>query len=291
MVPRRPEQAAGRRAGGRPATKTRRRPWPPRAAESRQERPAAGGRLRRNLGQPQKRCRPRPCRLQPAPASGWRPAGQPVLPAGRLRPPTRLQHLVLDPATGQVKNHDRYTDKSFKAQLLQSVYALHVGEYFGLLGRIIVTLASLTMPLFFVTGWLLYLDRRRKKRQVREARGNVASNDGSGESWLIGFASQSGFAEQLAWQSAGQLQAAGMPVQVRALAELGENDLRQARRALFVISTFGDGEAPDSARAFERKVLGQPWALNNLSYAVLALGDRQYPHFCRLRPPLAGMAG
>lgn len=46
---------------------------------------------------------------------------------------------------------------------------MHVGEYFGLPGRIIVTIASLTMPLFFVTGWLLYLDRRRKKRQVRAA--------------------------------------------------------------------------------------------------------------------------
>ncbi|MFT0517591.1 PepSY domain-containing protein [Pseudomonas faucium] len=194
--------------------------------------------------------------------------------------PRAFNTLVLDPATGQVKSHDRYLDKSFKAQLLQSVYALHVGEYFGLPGRIIVTLASLTMPLFFVTGWLLYLDRRRKKRQVRAARGNVDNTDAGAGSWLIGFASQSGFAEQLAWQSAGQLQAAGLPVQVRALAELGEDDLRKARRALFVVSTFGDGEAPDSARAFERKVLGQPWALNELSYAVLALGDRQYPHFC-----------
>ncbi|QXI48728.1 sulfite reductase flavoprotein subunit alpha [Pseudomonas anuradhapurensis] len=194
--------------------------------------------------------------------------------------PRAFNTLVLDPATGQVKKHDRYSEKSFKAQLLQSVYALHVGEYFGLPGRIIVTLASLSMPLFFVTGWLLYLDRRRKKRQVRAARGKVADSHGSGDSWLIGFASQSGLAEQLAWQSAGQLQAAGLAVQVRALAELGENDLRQARRALFVVSTFGDGQAPDSARVFERKVLGQPWALNNLSYALLALGDRQYPHFC-----------
>jgi len=194
--------------------------------------------------------------------------------------PRAFNTLVLDPATGQVKKHDRYSEKSFKAQLLQSVYALHVGEYFGLPGRIIVTLASLSMPLFFVTGWLLYLDRRRKKRQVRAARGKVADSHGSGDSWLIGFASQSGLAEQLAWQSAGQLQAAGLAVQVRALAELGESDLRQARRALFVVSTFGDGEAPDSARVFERKVLGQPWALNNLSYALLALGDRQYPQFC-----------
>lgn len=188
--------------------------------------------------------------------------------------------LTLDPATGQVKRHERYTDKSFKAQLLQSVYALHVGSYFGLPGRIIVTVASLTMPLFFITGWLLYLDRRRKKRQVRAARSSASSAKASADSWLIGFASQSGFAEQLAWQSAGQLQAAGLPVQVRPLAELGESDLQQARRALFVVSTFGDGEAPDSARTFERKVLGQPWALNHLNYAVLALGDRQYPHFC-----------
>lgn len=188
--------------------------------------------------------------------------------------------LTFDPANGQVKKVERYDDKSFKAQLLASVYALHVGSYFGLTGRILFAIASLTMPLFFVTGWLLYLDRRRKKRQVRATRSNLRPAETQGNSWLVGFASQSGFAEQLAWQTAGQLQAAGLPVQVRPLAELTENDLHQAERAVFVVSTFGDGEAPDSARGFERKVLGQPWALSNLNYALLALGDRQYPQFC-----------
>ncbi|MFK3771080.1 PepSY domain-containing protein [Pseudomonas sp. NPDC089406] len=213
------------------------------------------------------------------PPAGGQPANLFYLQADAAHP-RAFNTLVLDPATGQVKSHDRYLDKSFKAQLLQSVYALHVGEYFGLPGRIIVTAASLTMPLFFVTGWLLYLDRRRKKRQVRAARGAVGAAGKADDSWLVGFASQSGLAEQLAWQSAGQLQAAGYPVQVRPLAELGEPELRQANRALFVVSTFGDGEAPDSARGFERKVIGQPWALQHLDYALLALGDRQYPHFC-----------
>nr|WP_314481242.1 sulfite reductase flavoprotein subunit alpha [uncultured Pseudomonas sp.] len=194
--------------------------------------------------------------------------------------PRAFDTLVLDPANGQVARHERYRDKSFKAQLLQSVYALHVGEYFGLLGRIVLALASLAMPVFFVTGWLLYLDRRRKKRQVRAARNQVTRDDDNRESWLIGFASQSGLAEQLAWQSAGQLQAAGLPVQVRALGTLDEQDLRQARRALFVVSTFGDGEPPDSARGFARNVLGQAMPLHTLSYGLLALGDRQYPHFC-----------
>ena len=191
-----------------------------------------------------------------------------------------FNQIVLDPATGVIKKHERYDDKSYKAQLLSSIYALHVGSYWGLTGRVLVTVASLTMPLFFITGWLLYLDRRRKKRQVKQARQGFAATGSDAPSWLIGFASQSGFAEQLAWQTAGQLQAAGLPVRVQPLAAIKEDDLQNAGNALFVVSTFGDGEAPDSARGFERKVLGQSLDLSCLKYSVLALGDRQYPHFC-----------
>ena len=194
--------------------------------------------------------------------------------------PRALNQITLDPATGKVSKVERYADKSFKAQLLVSVYALHVGEYFGLVGRILMLLASLSMPLFFITGWLLYLDRRRKKRATLAARGALLPSAAGPGYWLIGFASQSGFAERLAWQTAGQLQAAGHGVQVRALASLSAECLGQADKALFVVSTFGDGEAPDSARGFERKLLGQALSLNGLSYAVLALGDRQYSSFC-----------
>jgi sulfite reductase (NADPH) flavoprotein alpha-component len=191
-----------------------------------------------------------------------------------------LNQITLDPATGIVKRVDRYADKSFKAQLLTSIYALHVGSYFGLAGRIIVTLAAVCMPLFFITGWLLYLDRRRKKKQVQDARKGLEQPTGNAPGWLIGFASQSGFAEQLAWQTAGQLQAAGLPVKVQPLADVSTQDLRESNNALFVVSTFGDGEAPDSARGFERKVLRNAANLAGLNYAVLGLGDRQYAHFC-----------
>ena len=191
-----------------------------------------------------------------------------------------FNQIVLDPVTGVIKQHQRYADKSYKAQLLTSIYALHVGSYWGLPGRILVTIASLSMPLFFITGWLLYLDRRRKKRQIKQARQGLSTAHSDASPWLIGFASQSGLAEQLAWQSAGQLQAAGFAVRVQPLAALSEQDLQQASHALFVVSTFGDGEAPDSARGFERKVLNQPLALSSLKYSLLALGDRQYPQFC-----------
>ncbi|MES2820718.1 MAG: sulfite reductase flavoprotein subunit alpha [Pseudomonadota bacterium] len=225
-------------------------------------------------------------------------AGQPATVSYLLEDaahPRALNQITLDPISGAVSRVERYADKSLKAQLLTSVYALHVGEYFGLTGRILMLLASLGMPLFAITGWLLYLDRRRKKRALRAARDGVpAASTSPGSlsgSWLIGFASQSGFAERLAWQTAGQLQAAGLPVNVQPLAKLDPQMLRQARQALFVVSTFGDGEAPDSARGFERKVLGQALGLDQLRYAVLALGDRQYQHFCGFAQRIHGWLG
>ena len=217
-------------------------------------------------------------------------AGQPATVFYLLKDaehPRALNQLTLDPLSGQVQRHERYADKPFGAQLLASVYALHVGEYFGLVGRILMALASLSMPLFAITGWLLYLDRRRKKRAIKQARG-VLSTSAEGQHWLVGFASQSGLAEQLAWRTAGQLQAAGIAVQVQPLARVDAQALRQASRALFVVSTFGDGEAPDSARGFERSLLGRELALADLSYAVLALGDRQYQQFCGFARRLHG---
>lgn len=211
-------------------------------------------------------------------------AGQPAMVYYLLQDsphPRALNTIMLNPTNGKVRNVARYAEKNLPGQLLVSYYALHVGSYFGIVGRILMTCAALTMPLFFITGWLLYLDRRRKKREIKNARGALAGHiDSNAPAWLIGFASQSGFAEQLAWQTAGQLQSAGLPVRVQRLADMTEQDLHQSQNALFVVSTFGDGEAPDSARGFERKLLGRPLALEQLNFAVLALGDRQYQNFC-----------
>ncbi|MBC7489008.1 MAG: PepSY domain-containing protein [Glaciimonas sp.] len=47
--------------------------------------------------------------------------------------------------------------------MISSIYALHLGSFFGLMGRIIMTLTGLVLPLFSLIGWLLYLGRRRRK--------------------------------------------------------------------------------------------------------------------------------
>ena len=61
---------------------------------------------------------------------------------------------------GQVSKSERYQDKKLAARLVSSIFPLHSGSYFGLVGVIIFLIASLMMPLFTVTGWLMYLCRR-----------------------------------------------------------------------------------------------------------------------------------
>ena len=189
---------------------------------------------------------------------------------------------------GQVVQDERHDAKSAGGLFLAAIYPLHMGTYFGLPGRIAMMLASLMLPVFSITGWLLYLDRRRKKKSVREQRSELAklsgaargSRRGAREGVLVAFASQSGTAERLALRSAAVLEAGGVPVTVRSVATLDAEQLRHHRRALIVASTFGEGDPPDMARRFARQMAQAGLSLPHLQYGLLALGDRQFTRFC-----------
>ena len=120
--------------------------------------------------------------------------------------------------------------------------------------------------------------RRLRTAAVREAAS--LSADGGTAPTLVVFASQTGQAETIAWQTARQLRAAGTPVRVMELNALDAVTLGSASRALFVASTYGEGDAPDGASVFAERVMDSPLTLSSLRYAVLALGDRQYKNFC-----------
>lgn len=121
-----------------------------------------------------------------------------------------------------------------------------------------------------------WLRARTRRRASAAARAALADNP----AWLVAYASQTGNAEELATQTAHNLQLAGIPVRLCALAELTALDLQQAERALFLVSTYGEGDAPDNAAAFMGRLMTGELALPQLHYAVLALGDRSYGQFC-----------
>lgn len=97
---------------------------------------------------------------------------------------------------------------------------------------------------------------------------------------LIAYASQTGFAQQLAERTVEGMRSSGLLVKLRAIEQVDPALLAQAERALFVASTTGEGDPPDPALAFVRGVMSQSLTLERLHYAVLALGDREYTHFC-----------
>ena len=137
-----------------------------------------------------------------------------------------------------------------------------------------------------VLAWLGLIGALRwRRRMPRPA--EVAGDD----ALLIAHASQTGFAAQLARQTADSLRAAGMPARLVELGALDAARLRAAGRVLFVVSTTGEGDAPDSAAAFEQRCLVRVGELAGLRYGLLALGDRDYAQFCgfgrRLRHWLA----
>lgn len=117
---------------------------------------------------------------------------------------------------------------------------------------------------------------RFQRRQARLAAGFDAPVDG--KTWLVAYASQTGNAEHLAAQTAAQLQQAGWPVQLLPLNQLTVAQLQACAGALFVVSTYGEGEAPDNGNRFMVRLEAD--FVDSLQYAVLALGDRSYPAFC-----------
>jgi sulfite reductase (NADPH) flavoprotein alpha-component len=86
-------------------------------------------------------------------------------------------NMTLDAATGAVLKHDLYAEKRTGEKFMASIFPLHSGSFFGATGSTLYMLASLAMPVFTITGWMLYLDRRRRKRAPSQsaALGDVRS--------------------------------------------------------------------------------------------------------------------
>lgn len=154
----------------------------------------------------------------------------------------------------------------------ETVYTLHTGQGAAGLG-LILGLIALSVPVIALTGVLTWAAGRRGRPRITgnaptgRARTVILVGSEGGSTW--------GFAATLAKA----LQGAGQAVHVAAMSGFDPARHPQAERYLILTATYGDGDAPASARGFLDR-LARLTRAPAAPVAVLGFGDRSFPAFC-----------
>ncbi len=104
----------------------------------------------------------------------------------------------------------------------------------------------------------------------------------SGDTFTVMYGSQTGNAKGVATDLHSRLQAAGVSSVLVSMADYKPRQIKNETHLALVVSTHGEGDAPDDAIEFH-EFLGSKKApkLAKLQYTVLGLGDTSYEFFCQ----------
>jgi len=90
---------------------------------------------------------------------------------------TTRDEFRVDAVTGQVISAERYADKTLGEKIIANVLDIHRGAFLGWPGKLAFMVAAALMPLFAVTGVLLYLSRRRLRRPAQPRLGRLVPGE------------------------------------------------------------------------------------------------------------------
>ncbi|WP_459592971.1 PepSY domain-containing protein, partial [Bradyrhizobium diazoefficiens] len=90
---------------------------------------------------------------------------------------TTRDEFRIDAVTGQLVSAERFADKTFGEKSIAAIYDIHRGEILGWPGKLAFMIAAMSMPLFAVTGILLYLSRRKLRRPAQQPLGRLVPGE------------------------------------------------------------------------------------------------------------------
>ena len=121
---------------------------------------------------------------------------------------------------------------------------------------------------------------RRVDELVRDLQGAAADAQDLQRATVL-YGSQTGHGRRVAEQLGSAAERTGLSVRVLSALDYNPRELASETMLFVVMSTHGDGDPPDDARAFVDFLHGRRAPkLDKLAFSVLALGDSSYPKYC-----------
>lgn len=157
-------------------------------------------------------------------------------------------------------------------RVTETVYMLHTGQGAAVLG-LVLGLMALGVPVMAGTGFALWFAARRKRPRIH---GNALAGKAS-TILLVGSEGGSTWGFAAALHTA--LRTAGQSVHVAPMSDFEPVRYERARQIIVLTATYGNGDAPASAKGFLEKLaeINKPPIAD---LAVLGFGDSSFPQFC-----------
>jgi len=95
------------------------------------------------------------------------------------------------------------------------------------------------------------------------------------------YGTESGNSETLADRTVKEAKKRGFQAVMKNMSDIKPADLSKIANLLVIVSTWGDGEPPETATAFHKEFMAGALDLATVRYSVCALGDTSYEKFCQ----------